>query len=487
MPGPNKSIRTCKNTDTAPLVRYFSIQILRSQPRILLYLGSLFVYFFGMTSASADNLLDVAQKAKQNDPAYLAAEANYRAQQQLLPQARALLMPNLSANADYSRNSNKTTRNPGESTKDVLRDGSFNSKGYSLSLTQPVFNGASFAALKQAKTTVRKAIIDFAVAKQDLFIRTSTTYFEVLRAQDNLELAVAEKTSIARQLELANARLEVGLATITEVHEARARYQAAEAAEIESQNLLEDAREALQELTGTVIDRIDRLKSDARLKEEIASLTPDPPDIKQWVKTALAQNLKLQSSETEMEIAKQQIHLQRSGHLPTLDIVGNSSRTDSDGSSSLALPDDDLSTENNTIGLELSIPLFQGGLITAQSKEAKYLYTASVQEHERQRRATIRSTRAAFLGVNSGVKRIQALNQSVIAGESALDAKNQGFQAGINTNQDVLDAQRDLFRAKRDHADARYSYILNLLLLKQSAGTLDIEDLNEINGWLTHE
>ena len=355
----------------------------------------------------------------------------------------------------------------------------YDTSGYALSLRQPLFNSAAWAGLKQARASVRKAASEFASAKQSLLTRTAAAYFAVLRAKDNLDLAIAEKAAVKGQLDLTSARLEAGLSTITEVHEARAQYEFTEAEEIDARNRLDDAREALRTLTGRSVGTLKRLRPENPL------LTPDPPDIEKWVENALQHNLALKAAEAAVDIAKEEIRIQRAGHWPTLDIVGNSSRSDATGSSfSIANPEADIRRDNTSIGLELNIPLVRGGLVSALTKESKYRYTAAEYASEKQRRSTIRSTRSAYLGVISSAKRIVALKQSVIAGESALEAKQEGFQAGISTNKDVLDAQRNLYRAKRDYSDSRYSYLVNFLLLKEAAGILSEEDLARINDWL---
>ena len=447
---------------------------------------SLFIALWALTpnTVLAEDLLAVIELAHNNDPAYLAARAKHNAALQKLPQARALLLPTLNATGNYTRSNDETIEDPGGADENTLRDSRYTSRGYSFNFTQPLYNSASFAAFKQAKATVRKASADIAAAEQDLYIRGAETYFLMLRAGDNLTLAIAERTAIQRQLELANARLDVGLATITEVHEAKARFESAEAQVIDAQNQLEDARQAMRELTGKSIDQIQQLKPVKDIRESMSTTYPDPADINYWEKLTLEQNYSLLSSQASTDIARDEIKRQRAGHLPTLDLVGTSSRRESEAGNTVFTPDQDTRADSDSYGVQLTVPLVQGGLINAQTKEAKYLYEASKQEYERVRREVVRRARAAYLGVSSAAQRIGALRQAVIAGESALEAKTEGFQAGINTNQDVLDAQRDLFRAKRDYSDSRYTFIINLLQLKQSTGTLAQNDLAEINGWL---
>ena len=478
MPGREKSTRRCRSIEAA-----VSRRARRGGWRSCLRpLGLNTAIVLGLVlfgpAAYAEDLMEVLRLARKNDPTYLAAKASYQAERQKLPQARAALLPSINVSADRTRQDNKTTLDPDGDNRDVLRDGNFTSTSYSLSLTQTLYNRARFTALKQAKVTVRKAEAEFAAAEQALFIRVAEAYFGVLLAQVNLELAISQKTATKSQLDLANARFEVGLGTITDVHEARARYEFNEALEVEETNALDDARQALYELTARNIEQVNLPR------EGYPLVKPDPPDIGKWTEQAQAQNLSIIAAEATMEIARQEIRRQRAGHFPTVDIVGSSEVYEADGSNSLALPDTDLEQESGRIGLELNLPLVQGGLVYSLSKEAKYLYDAAVQAYERERRNTTRATRSAYLGVSGGVKKISALNQSVIAGESALEAKQEGFQAGIETNIDVLNAQRDLFIAKRNYVEAHYDYITNFLRLKQATGILAENDLLEVNRWL---
>lgn len=423
--------------------------------------------------APAEDLLAVYRLAREHDPRFRAAEANHQAGLQRLPQARALLLPTVSATARKDRNRDEVVTD----TVIAARPAGiahYDSTTYTLSLSQPVFNSVAFAGLRQAEADVRRVEAEYSAAQQDLMLRTAEAYFNLLAAQDSLEFARAEKVAIARQLELAQGRLEVGLATITDVHDARARYENAAAQEIEAANQLDDKREALRELIGRPTATI------AALGESLPLATPEPADIRRWVDSALDQNYALIARRAAQESAREEVKRLRAGHHPSLDIVG--SRTRSDADASVSGPG--VRSDNTVLGLQLTVPLLQGGLVSARTAEAAHRYDAAQQEHEAQRRATERAARAAYLGVASGAARVQALKQAVVASESALQAKAEGFEAGINTSLDVLDASRDLFRAKRDYAQSRYGYLLNLLRLKQAAGTLSEEDVGQVNGWL---
>jgi outer membrane protein len=424
-------------------------------------------------NACADDLITVYKLAQENDPKFRAAQSVYLAEREKLPQARAGLMPTLNARASRDRNKNETVTDSfiiGRPTAQF----EYSSSEYSLSLSQPVYNAAIFSGFSQARAEVRRAEAEYAAAAQDLILRVAQAYLDILLAQDNLEFTHAEKASIRRQWESAEARLKVGLATITDVHDAKARYETAAAQEIEAENSLQDKREALRELT-------DRLpESPARVGVNMPLITPEPADIHQWVEKSLAQNYSLLAKRAATESASEEIKRQRAGHYPTLDLVGTRTRNDADGS----ITGPGIRADNTVVGLQLNVPLFQGGLVGSRTEEAAHRYDATQQEFEATRRATERAARAAYLGVAGGAAKVTALIQAVVASESALNAKTEGFTAGINTNIDVLDASRDLYRSKRDLSSARYDYLLNLLRLKQAAGTLGENDLVKINGWL---
>lgn len=415
----------------------------------------------------ADNLLDTYQQALKNDPTYLAAQATYDAEQQKTGEARAVLLPNINASAN-------TTWNEVNSSISVPPQSNFNSSGYSVSLYQPVFDFGAFAALAQAHASVRAAAANFNAAREDLMRRVAEAYFGLLLAQDNLGLAKSQEAAIAQQREVAQGRLKVGLGTITEVHDAEARYQLATAQVLEAQNGLEDARQALREVAGKVPKEVLSLREDMPLPQ------PDPPVIGEWVTRALDQNYQVIAAREASIIAKREISKQHAGYYPSLNIFGSYNDANNGGGSTGL----QYNSKGTSVGLQLNISIFQGGLTHSLSKEAAYRYNAAKQNLELARRQVERQTRDAFLGITSGASRVNALKQAVVASQSALEAKQTGFEAGINTNLQVLDAQRDLYQARRDYAQSRYNFVFSLLRLKQAAGTLAESDLKQINGWL---
>ncbi len=419
----------------------------------------------------AEDLLAVYRLAQERDAVIQAAAAERRATLETRAQARALLLPQFSVSADYSRDRNKILDADSPFFKQETVH--FWSRGYSLSLRQPVFNREFFVQQKQADAIVKGANASYAAAQQDLIVRVANAYFLVLAAMDNLEFAQAEKNANQRQLEQAKQRFEVGLIAITDVHESQAAFDAARAREIEARNLLSSAREALRVITGQYHEQLTVLAS------EIPLLTPDPQDIDAWAKQALAENLTLIATEYQVESAREEVERRRSGHYPTLDLAGSHRYADVDdgffGGSE---------TEDSSIGLQFNLPIYQGGAVSSRVREAIQRLEQSKDQLEQNRRQVLRQARDAYLSVLSGIETVKARKQAVISAQSALEATEAGLEVGTRTTVDVLSVRRNLFRNKRDHAKARYNYILDLLRLKQAAGTLSVADVEEINRWL---
>jgi len=422
--------------------------------------------------ARAVNIVDIHSLARDNDPQYLAARQEYIAVTKQRNQALARMLPEVSATAARVRNDARVEA-PGLAFT-TQGDGTWYSNEYSVDLTQPVLHFDDLARANGARYAVKRARAVFDAAGQDLIVRSVTTYLGLLAALDNRELARAERDAIAQQLELASARLEVGLGTITDQQEAEARFKLAEANVVESENALDDAREALAEIIGRSPEAL------APMHPDLLLLEPDPPSVTQWLERAESQSLDIAAARYAYKAAQQEVRARRSEHLPSLDIVAERTRTDADGS----IPGPGSRRDSTDLSLELTVPLLQGGMVLARTGEAKARYRAALQEYERQRRATRRETRAAFQAVTGRISKTNALAQAVTASESALEGKREGFEAGLNTNIEVLNAQGDLFRAKRDYLQERYGYLRDLVRLKRSAGVLGEKDLETMNAWL---
>ena len=418
-------------------------------------------------TASADDLLQIYDLAKKNDPTYGAAFAQYNADIEKSPQAWSGVLPQVNLSGRHTEIDEDRTTTSGTTTQ------SYSSDNYTLSLRQTIFDNAKFNAISQADALVAKAEADFNYAAYDLILRVAQNYFNELSETENYAFAQAEKKAIAQQLNQAKQRFNVGLTAITDVHEAQARYDQAVSSEIEAQRLLDISRETLRELTGQEHQQL------ARVNEDHVMVKPDPEDIDAWVKTALEKNLLLLSAQKSMEAASEGVDLARSGHYPTLDLEAGYSDTDNGGGFI-----GENQSKGTSVSLVLNLPLYLGGAVNSSSREAAALYMQSKELHEKQRRATERLTRNSYLTVISALSQVAALKQALVSTQTALEATQAGFEVGTRTAVDVLDSQREVYRAKRDYIRARHAYILSTLSLKQAAGILSEEDVKLINNWL---
>ncbi|MCY4642725.1 MAG: TolC family outer membrane protein [Gammaproteobacteria bacterium] len=437
----------------------------------------LFIPVFLLTSlcatasgpTAAKSLLDIYLMAKQHDIDVQIAESKYNTQILIRPIARANLLPHASITAQTSDN---RLESDGQTFGIPGRTVDFNSHGYKLNVRQALYHRDFYVQLRQAKNSVAKAKIDLDAAHQALIMRTASAYFDVLAAQDIVTLREFEKKAIKRQLQQAKEHFEVGLIAITDVHEAQASYDLAVVEEIEAVNALEISKDALEVI---VAQRPNRLHP---LSDRMELVTPAPNDPEDWVAKALQQNLVLLSSEYSNKIAQQEIKLQRSRHLPTLDLVASYSDEDTGGLSGAR------STEDTLIGLQLNIPIAEGGRTYYTTRQARHKAAVVQNEHEKVRRTTIRDARDTYLNVISAISRVKALATALESTEAATRATEAEFQAGTRTSVDVLLAVQETFLAKRNYLRARYDYLLNTLRLKQATGTLSVDDLAKIDDWL---
>jgi outer membrane protein len=413
----------------------------------------------------ADDLVSVYQQALESDPTYQAAIAAHEAALEVLPQSRAALLPSLGFTADVSRD-RFDPRDSGDTSYAT-------NQTYSVGLRQTLYNRESFIQLEQADSRIAQADAELEAARQDLILRVARRYFAVLGSQDNVEFVQANKSAVARTLDQAEQRFKVGLAAITDSLEARARYDLAVSDEINAERLMADAREALRELTGKApgVPEI--------LQPEIPLIVPEPDDEEKWVASAVENNPLVLAARAATETAKQEIQVQRSGHYPDLNATADFSYRDNRFGGIT-----DLKRNDSAIGLEFNLPLYQGGLVSSQTRQARYEYSQSVENQQQQYRATERQTRNDYRGVISGISKVRALQRAVESNEKAVEAAETGFDVGTRTIVDVLDAQGDLLLARRDYARSRYDYLLDTLSLKQAAGILDAKDLDLMNNWL---
>lgn len=444
------------------------------------------------TAASAQqSLLDVYERALENDPVVRQAEMDYRATAETRPQARSNLLPQIEFSAQTSFNE-QTNPNPptdfgsGEPS-DVISSSEreSDSDSLSLNLNQVVFDWSRYVTLQQADKTVTQAMTDYELAQQELLVRVAEAYFNVLAAEDTLAAEEAAREAIERQLEQAEQRFEVGLIAITDVQEAQAGFDTAVAAVIAAERALATAREALREIVG---QRATELAGPA---DELPLDSPDPDNAEAWVDTAMEQNLALISARIGADVAEDDIRVQRAGRFPTLSFsAGVSEQTTNQTQTNNLFEGGAFSTdsfsenEGFNWSLNLSVPLFTGGLNTSQIQQAVYRHRSARENLERVARQTERQTRDAYLGVLSEISRVQALRQAVRSSETALEATQAGFEVGQRTTVDVLNSQNNLTQAETNFASSRYEYILNVLRLQQAAGGLSVDDIERVDGWL---
>ena len=422
-------------------------------------------------SVQAAGLVDVYREAQNSDPSFNAAYFQLLAIKEGRKQAIALLLPSLSASAEYMQ----TDQDIVSSDNDYYGSGNtdFDTTSYGLTLTQPIFHWDSIVGLKQSKAASQKAEIEYVLAQQELVIRVVDLYLKALAAQDQLDFAQAEQLAVEKHFELASGRHEMGLIPITDLHDAKARQATTRAETIAAQNQLDDAFQALEEITGTTVTDLNVLRG------EIPLLSPEPTDLATWIGGALEQNPAIELQQQALKVASQEVRRQGAGHYPTLDLVGRYNNEETDGS----LFGGGSEVETTEFLLQLNVPLYQGGAVSSRVREAKYQASVAGQMLIKEQRGVTRQVRAAYLGVNSALNRIEALQQSVVSNQLALDAKQEGFMSGLYTSLAVLDAERDLSLVSIDYAQARYDYILNSLKLKLAVGTLNGDDLLAIEQW----
>ncbi len=444
--------------------------------------------------AQAASLLEVYQQALQSDPRIHEAEARRLAALEAAPQARGVYLPQLDFSGSWTKNTSDGSGvinqfvevpPPGSGVFEVVpfpfdsrsRD---ETTSWNFSLRQSLFRWDQIVNLRRADKTVAKAEADREAAQQDLIVRVGQAYFDVLGAEDRLTSTHANRQAIARQLEQAKQRFEVGLIAITDVQESQAAYDQAVADEIAAKRSLATAREFLREITGQYVSNL------SAPGDEFPMRTPDPASERDWVDLALGQNLVLVSSRIDEQLARDEISFRRNGHYPTVEFVANLGNQTIDGEQNTGPGwlDTERDFDSDSFGVQVTVPLFAGGTTSSRVREAVYLHRASREQLQRVTRETERQTRDAYLGVLSEMSRVEALEQAVESSRTALEATQAGFDVGTRTIVDVLNSQFNLYRAITLFYQARYDYLMNVLRLKQAAGTLQIQDLEEIDRWL---
>jgi len=419
--------------------------------------------------ASANELSRIYQLAVKNDTQLQAAQGTRDAALAGNPQARGALLPQVNATASTYRGDETTNFN---NTGDI--DADVDSTDIRLTLRQALFDAAAWNRWQQADANGAAAWASYRLAEQNLTVRVTEAYFNLLGAADNVRFADAEKKAVERQLELAKKRFEVGLSAITDVQEAQARYDLTVAQMIEAEQALVTAQVAVTEITGADANIVP-------LKDEIPLLGPNPDSVNEWLKTASEKSLEIRLASAQVRAAREQVDASRAGHYPKLDLVARKSLGDSSSTSPPPIGTTDREYEELVYGLELNVPIFAGGATQAGVNAAQGTLAQRRAELEGKQRSVERNTRTAYQGVIAGVSRVKAYTQAVVSNQTALEASEVGLEVGERTAVDVLNAQRELYRAQRDYSKSRYDYLLNILKLKQSAGQLAVKDLNEID------
>jgi len=440
------------------------------KPLIAVLITSALLTLNVTTEAQAADLIQIYQQALANDATYASARSSLSAGQERIIQGRAGLLPNISASGSNLRNSGDlaTPNLLGIRTKSDL---DYHSNAYTVSLTQPLFNWSNWESYQQSKLVQATAEATFAQAQQDLITRVAQAYFDVLTAEDSLTSTRAQKVATTEQLASAKRNFEVGTQTITDTHEAQAAYDLVVAAEFAAINDLDNKRAALQVIIGQMPGEL------APLRPGVTITPPSPAAIEPWVSSAETQNYSVVAANLNVEIAKREISRNRANHMPTLNLVASSShQTQTAGQI----------VNNNAIGVSWSVPIFSGFAVTSKVRESIALEDKARNDLEATRRAAAQGARAAYLGMNSGLAQVKALEAAEVSSKSSLESNKLGYQVGVRINIDVLNAQKLLYSTQKDLSKARYDTIVNGLRLKSAAGSLKEEDLASINAMLVH-
>ncbi|PMJ90076.1 outer membrane channel protein TolC [Vibrio sp. 10N.261.55.A7] len=415
------------------------------------------------TSAIADTFAEIYNHAKENDPQLLSAAAQRDAAFEAVTSSRSSLLPQINLTAGYNiRSSDESSRE-----SEALTAG--------IGFSQSLYNRSSWVTLDTAEKTARRADSAYAAEQQGLILRVASAYFEVLRAQDNLEFVRAEKAAVGRQLEQTKQRFEVGLSAITDVHDAQAEYDGVLANEVLAENSLVNSYENLREITGREHSNLNVLDT------ERFSASKTESSVSTLVEEAEQKNLSLLTARISQDVARDNISLASSGHLPSITLDGgyNYGNDSNYGGTSSSFTNNDFN-----IGVNLAVPLYTGGNVTSQTKQAEFSYVAASQDLEATYRSVVKDVRAFNNNITASIGALRAYEQTVVSASSALEATEAGFDVGTRTIVDVLDSTRRLYDANRNLSDARYNYIISVLQLRQAVGTLSEQDVVDVNAGL---
>jgi outer membrane protein len=443
--------------------------------KFLLYKLLLGYLFFVAQISVAEDLMEIYQKAVLYNPQVLGAKNVNKAAVEVVTQATGQLLPQVSF--QYARSKTKQIVDESENSFFTpVGETIYNSANYSLSVTQPLFNWASYKNYRKSQSELSQADAEFFGIQQDLILRTTERYIEALAANDGIGLVLSEKTALQRQLEQVRLMTRSGTVPKSELYDVQARYASVEADEISARSAYNNSLEALREIVGDISGQL------SVLKPGITLVAPEPQEPDFWMKRAIENNPRVIVRSRAVDASQHQIGVDTAGHLPVLSISASINESDDIGNSLGS----DLGSDEETrqVQLTLDIPLYQGGTVSARARSSYQLYEKASQDLREIKYSIQRSTRESYNGIISAISRVNALDKSVEAQQLALQQRKKGFRSGLYTGLDVLDAERDLHEAKRNYASARYDYLLNWLRLKHSAGIMAEKDVREINQWL---
>ena len=418
----------------------------------------------------AADLMQIYREAQANDAAYAAARSTVEAGRERTPQALAGLLPTIGISGNTQWNENDISLRKSTTTDNVK----FNSNGYTLTLTQPLFRWQNWVAYDQSKFQVAQAEANFVQAGQDLILRVAQAYFDVLYANENLKAVRANKVSIEQQLESAKRNFEVGTSTIVDAQEAQARFDLAIAQEIAAESDVEVSQRTLQAIIGKEPGSLAPFRRNAEIPQ------PQPADMKQWATAAENDNINVQLQMAALEIASLEVDRQRAGHYPTVDLVASKGSTTALASAGLGLVDSDF----RTIGVQVNLPIFQGGQVVSRQREASANRAAAESTLEQARRNAALQARQQYLGATNGLAQVRALKAALISSQSSLESNRLGFEVGVRINIDVLNADNQVYVTRRDLAKAVLETLMSQLRLKAAVGTLSEDDVVAANALL---
>lgn len=439
--------------------------------------------------AHADDLVQIYKEARASDPQLAGAEATKLATDENIDQARAVLLPQIDASLGYQRShgSNGGTQfvydtNGNPTLINVVSGSDTRSRNLTGSLNQSILDLSRWSALKQSRKLAKAGDATLDSAQQALYTRVATAYFAVLTAEDALSFSQGNERALNRQMEQAQQRFEVGLSAITDVNDAKAQHDTAVANVIAAQNTLDDNREALRQLTGKEPGELKKLRDDLPLDK------PKPEDPEAWVDVAVKQNPLLQSASYQLDAANQAIQTQRAGHLPTINGQLIYSKNPSWGNRYSSAIGSDVHTNgeqwSTAVGVTLQVPIFSGGATQSRVRQAIYNRDFTEAQMDQNKRDVVRTTRNSYRAVIAGASQVEATRQAVVSAQSSLDATQAGYEVGTRTIVDVLISQQQLLQAQSSYSQARHGFVLNGLLLKQSAGIIEFSDIEAVNALL---